>query len=579
MKHRTSALAVALAATMAVSAAGAQAGSTGADATEQPNQAEPSSGGEYVVAFDVANEDAAMQAIAEAGGVVVDVQEQIGLALVETTDAQFTEVVAADESVSGVVQNQSIGASEEGRAQVRATERLTVIEEGMGDAPAAAGQQLRHEASNRRPRTEPLEGLQWDMKMIGATRDGAHRRATGRGVTVGIIDTGVDGSHPDIAPNFDIELSRNFTHDIPLIDGPCDVPTCIDAVDVDEDGHGTHVAGTVAAARNGIGITGVAPDATIVNVRAGQDSGYFFFYETVSALLYAGDAGLDVVNMSFYTDPWLFNCASAADYISGDYTQAEIDEQAMIRTGVIAALEYAHDHGVTMVAAAGNSHTNVALPERFDDTSPDFPPGIERERTVTNNCLDLPSEGPHVLTVGAVGPSTTKADYSSYGLPGVEISAPGGWFRDGFGTPMFRTDANLILSSYPYDVAIEEGYLDEFGAPIGTDAYSSCDPEGNCAAWVYLQGTSMASPHVAGEAALVIDAHGRRRQGLAPDTVAQIILSTATDHVCPDGGVESYADEGRTPDFDAVCDGTTAVNGLYGEGIINATAAVARRRR
>ena len=94
------------------------------------------------------------------------------------------------------------------------------------------------------------------------------------------------------------------------------MPTCIDPADVDDGGHGTHVAGIVAAARNGVGITGVAPDATIVNVRAGQDSGYFFFYETVAALLYAGDVGLDVVNMSFYTDPWLYNCDSADDYVA-----------------------------------------------------------------------------------------------------------------------------------------------------------------------------------------------------------------------------------------------------------------------
>ena len=156
--------------------------------------------------------------------------------------------------------------------------------------------------------------------MIGATADGAHRRATGKGVTVAIIDTGVDASHPDIAPNFSNDLSINFTVDRPDIDGPCDTPTCVDPANVDEGGHGTHVAGIVAGARNGVGITGVAPDATIVNVRAGQDSGYFFVWETVKALVYAGDKGLDVANMSFYTDPWLFNCASRADYVSGDVT-------------------------------------------------------------------------------------------------------------------------------------------------------------------------------------------------------------------------------------------------------------------
>ena len=123
------------------------------------------------------------------------------------------------------------------------------------------------------------------------------------------------------------------------------------------------MAGTIAAARNGVGIAGVAPDATLVNVRAGQDSGYFFLYETVAALTYAGDAGLDVVNMSFYTDPWLYNCESADDYVVGRRPpRTRSPSRRSIRQPVLAALEYAHDQGVTLVAAAGNGHTNLALP-------------------------------------------------------------------------------------------------------------------------------------------------------------------------------------------------------------------------
>jgi subtilisin family serine protease len=77
---------------------------------------------------------------------------------------------------------------------------------------------------------------------------------------------------------------------------------------VDEDGHGTHVAGLVAAALNGLGTAGVAPKVTLVNIRAGQDSGFFFLQATVDAMVYAGLVGIDVVNMSFLTDPWLYNC-------------------------------------------------------------------------------------------------------------------------------------------------------------------------------------------------------------------------------------------------------------------------------
>ena len=110
-----------------------------------------------------------------------------------------------------------------------------------------------------------------------------------------------------------------------------------------------------------------------MNVRAGQDSGYFFLYETVAALIYAGDVDLDVVNMSFYTDPWLYNCASRADYISGAVTDEQIAEQAIIRSTMLAALDYATAHGVTLVAAAGNGHTDLRQPDPRRRLEPGLP--------------------------------------------------------------------------------------------------------------------------------------------------------------------------------------------------------------
>jgi subtilisin family serine protease len=203
---------------------------------------------------------------------------------------------------------------------------------------------------------------------------------------------------------------------------------------------------------------------------------------------------------------------------------------------------------------------------------------------VTNDCLDLPAEGPDVITVSAVGPSTTKADYSNYGEGVIELSAPGGWFRDFVGTPQFSTPGNLVLSSYPLHVAIAEGLADANGNPTDDFSVRSCDRRGrNCGFYTYLQGTSMASPHAAGVAALIVQAHGRgnARRGFdhPPALVTQVMERTATDHACPAGGVEIYTDEGRPAEFNAVCEGTVQDNGIYGEGIINATAAVSRGAR
>jgi subtilisin family serine protease len=83
------------------------------------------------------------------------------------------------------------------------------------------------------------------------------------------MDTGVQADHPDIHPNFDRTLSRNFVTDIPAIDGPCEHASCVDPIGEDDGGHGTHVAGTIAASLNGFGVSGVAPDVDIVEVRSG----------------------------------------------------------------------------------------------------------------------------------------------------------------------------------------------------------------------------------------------------------------------------------------------------------------------
>jgi lantibiotic leader peptide-processing serine protease len=532
----------------------------------------------YVVLYEAsASPAAAKAAIKEAGGRLLRANTQVGVATVVSANPDFLSKAASSIAIEGVARDRVIGAAR--------TREPKFSVELMRDLREATKARTRDSEGDKGPRggngEEPLAPLQWDMKMIHATADGSYSKERGdKDVLVGIIDTGVDGKHPDIAPNFSQSLSRNFTTDIPLIDGPCaDEPdqSCSDAADVDENSHGTHVASTIGSPINNLGMAGVAPKVTLVNLRAGQDSGYFFLQPSVDALTYAGDHGIDVVNMSYFIDPWLFNCRSnPAD------SPAEQAEQRTIIEATQRALDYAHLHGVTLIAAAGNEHTNLAQ-VTSDEISPDFPPGTERSRIVDNNCLILPEQGNNVIGVSAVGPSKAKADYSNYGYDKITVAAPGGYFRDAPWSPSMTPEQqlaagvpNLILAAYPTNVAEELGDLNPDGTPNTPFVVRDCRGS-TCAYYQWIQGTSMATPHAVGVAALIVSKFGKRSHhgiSLNPFLTQAILQGSATDTPCPAQNPFSYADKGRPASYTAFCEGTPIYNGFYGHGIVDALTAV-----
>ncbi len=403
------------------------------------------------------------------------------------------------------------------------------------------------------PSGEPLAGCQWDMALIDADAS-TRARATGAGVRVGILDSGVDLTHPDIAPNLDLADSCSFVRsDDPTITAGITDPVeagngdCSDKAAVqDLGGHGTHVASTVAAPLNGIGIAGVAPDATIVALKACTASTYCYGYAVADALRYAGDHDVDVVNMSLFADPYLFYCGNDAG------------QRAMLRE-VQRAARYAQQHGVLLVAAAGNEAIDLQHPIE-DSISPDGPEDVPITRSVGNNCRIVPAELPGVLSVMATGPvgyPGYTTDIASYSSVGGDIAAPGGDYFAASGTVQ-----DAVIGAMPASSGI-------FGDLDGLNGrFPGITAGSGAATYAFINGTSMAAPHVTGVAALVRQLH----PGLAPSAVAAVVRATATPMSCP----PDWEPLGPGDERDTCRGGAAGHTSFFGAGLVDAAAATAR---
>jgi subtilisin family serine protease len=381
---------------------------------------------------------------------------------------------------------------------------------------------------------EPLSACQWDMRTIHA--DAAHAVATGKGVKVGVIDGGVDLTHPDLDGAINVALSCSFIYaSTPTADpqevagGDCSNKAAVQ----DLQGHGTHVATTIAGRINGIGIAGVAPEATIVALKACTIAGYCFADSVAAALRYAGDQRLDVVNLSLFADPYLYFCANDAG-------------QRAVLHDLQSAARYAQQRGVVIVAAAGNESQDLGHPTT-DEISPDWPPESAIEREVRNNCRVTPAELPGVVTVSASGVNTL-ASYSNVGSP-VDVTAPGG---DAAQTPG-NTYGRILAGWSSTDATGSWEFYEATGRAV----------ESGGGRYVWISGTSMASPHAAGVAALIRGVHPKMPSG----AVAALIRSSATPLACPS---DWPATDPRR------CAGGRGNTSFFGAGMVNALAAASR---
>ncbi|MQA25935.1 MAG: S8 family serine peptidase [Micromonosporaceae bacterium] len=438
-----------------------------------------------VLAPQEASVNGAVQRVRATGGSVVARYDAIGVVIARSTRADFASAVRGD----GV---QSAAATTGFGAPLRPEDTI----EAAAPDPATTG--------------EPLWSRQWDMRAIQVAE--AHSVTTGSSdVVVGVLDSGIDASHPDLASQVDAARSASCIGGVPDTSPAAWGPTTSD--------HGTHVAGTIAAARNGVGIVGVAPGVRLASVKVVNDDGFIFPEAAVCGFMWAAAHGIDVTNNSYFIDPWEYNCRNDV-------------RQRPIWIAVQRAIRHASGQGVLTVASAGNSNNDLAH-KFIDDGSPNDGSAPPEERLINGACVDLPAEAPGVVTVSATGPTGAKSFYSSYGLGVVEVAAPGGDSRQ----PGAEPNGRVFSTTWPGS------------------------------GWGYKQGTSMAGPHAAGVAALIRSVHPE----LSAGAVAAALQRTADAQACPEGRAYDPTGDGA---WAAFCRGSTQNNGFYGHGEVSAYRAV-----
>jgi lantibiotic leader peptide-processing serine protease len=372
------------------------------------------------------------------------------------------------------------------------------------------------------PGQDPLEPLQWDMQQICARPPGTPGRACAQGshdveqgnraVEVGILDTGIDanplaGGHLDFLlgpgglPNSNVDCARgrNSLGAAPP-SPPAPVPpipgagTSIPDPCTDNNFHGTHVAGTVAAQENNHGIVGVAPGVLLIPVKVCDIAGFCYAGAVTDGIVYSGDMKFEAINMSFFVDD---NQIAQ----STRYKCSNDPAQRTFRRMVERAIQYARNQGVTPIAALGNDDEDLAHPPEPNE----------------NNCEMVPQETQGVIGTAALGRMSQKASYSNWGTGAADISAPGGTGQTG-------NCSTQILSTFPKNT------------------------------YACISGTSMASPHAAGVAALIISRFG--------------YMGTDGDWKMSPTSVEAYL-QGTTVDI-----GLPGYDECFGHGRIDALRAV-----
>lgn len=300
--------------------------------------------------------------------------------------------------------------------------------------------------------------LLWGLDAVNAPEswDDGNR---GAGVVVAVLDGGFVLDHPDF-PAYTLPVSfvpyESVIYDFSL--------------DPDGFSHGSHVAGIIAAPDNGFGITGVAPDVTIMPVKVLTDYSSGAFSWVISGIYYAAINDADIINMSLGV-----GIPQAYRDGSGNFAH----EIAALRVAMSKAVRFAYNQGTTVIVAAGNEGRNL-------DADKDM--------------IMIPADMPHAISISALGPEgwafdpTTNLDtlaiYSNYGRSGIDFGAPGGDYE------FFLQDQDAALSACVVERTVDLCIYFDFVLSLNWYGYE------------WAAGTSMAAPHASGIAALIIAQNG-----------------------------------------------------------------------
>ena len=270
-------------------------------------------------------------------------------------------------------------------------------------------------------------------------------------VSVGVIDTGIDDMHPDLAGRVDQTRSVSCASN--------GVASQAYGGWRDDYFHGTHVAGIIAANHNGIGIDGVAPDTTLVSIKAANSEQLIYPEYVTCAFMWAASHGVDIVNNSYSMDPWM-------------YWSPTDPEQAAGLEAALRSIAYAQSKGLAVIASAGNEGADNDHPTTDSGSPTDVDTPI-KDRPVAGS-IRVPGQVAGVSQVSAL----KRVDEET--------------------KPEWTTLARADFSNY--------GTTIDFAAP-GDGIYSTVPTAQYPSGYAKTSGTSVAAPHITGIAALVKATH------------------------------------------------------------------------